>query len=130
MSGYDTELVIDASTDTEDLVEFVRKRTKNPFEYKGTTVYNFSTHEIDKDALEQGINNKYNRELYQIPMQILTGQFFVQSILPAKLKEAEVLIYNVGEKEYYAYKNFTRDTQQEYKQKIREELAEIIRNHE
>lgn len=127
MTEYHSNLQIDSNTEIDELVEFVKEQAGNPYKYNGTTVYNFSTHEIDKDALQDSIDNKFNRELYQIPMQILTGQFFVQSVIPQKIRESEILIYNTNEQSYYAYRNFNRDAPNEFQNKIQQEIADIIR---
>lgn len=127
MTDYHSNLSINSSTTIDDLVEYVKTQTKNPYKYNGTTVYNFSTHKIDKDALEKGIDEKFNRDLYQIPMQVLTGQTFVQSVLPQKIKEAEILLYRPEEQKYFAYRNFVRDAPNEYQQKIKQDVADIIR---
>jgi len=130
MTDYHTELNITSSTEADELVDFAKKQANNPFQYNKTTVYNFSTHEIDVDALKSGIDSKFNRNLYQIPMQILTGQAFIQSILPKQIQESEILLYRPEENDYYAYRNFVRDTPSEYQDKVRQEIAEIIRKHE
>jgi hypothetical protein len=130
MTNYHSNLQIDGNTTTDELVEFVKEQASNPYQYNGTTVYNFSTHKVDEDALEQGIDNKFNRNLYQVPMQMLTGQVFVQSVLPQRIREAEILLYRTDEQDYYAYKNFVRDAPSEFQQKIQQEIADIIRKHE
>lgn len=130
MTDYHTDLQITSSTDADELVDFVKQQAENPFQYEGTTVYNFSTHKIDKEALKEGIENKFNRNLYQIPMQVLTGQAFVQAVLPQQIQESEILLYRPEENDYYAYRNFVRDTPGEYQDKVRQEIAEIIRKHD
>lgn len=127
MTDYHSNLKITSSTEVDELVDYTKEQAQNPFQYGGTTVYNFSTHEIDEDALKNGIDEKFNRDLYRIPMQILTGQIFIQSILPQRLKEAEVLLYRPEEQDYYAYRNFVRDSPNEYQNKIQQEIADIIR---
>jgi len=127
MTEYHCDLEINANTETDDLVQFAKQQAENPYQYNGTTVYNFSTHSVDEDALQRGIDNKFNRELYQIPMQILTGNVFVQSILPQKIREAEILLYRPNEQSYYAWRNFVRDAPSEYQTKIQQEIAEVVR---
>lgn len=127
MTDYHSDLQIDSNTTTDELVEFVKKQSHNPFQYNGTTIYNFSTHKVDEQALKNGIDNKFNRSLYQIPMQMLTGQVFVQSVLPQRIREAEILLYRTDENDYYAYKNFVRDAPSEFQEKIQQEIADIIR---
>jgi hypothetical protein len=127
MTDYHSNLEINSSTTIDELVEYTEKQAANPFKYNGTTVYNFSTHEVDEDAMKSCIDSKFNRDLYQIPMQILTGQAFVQSILPQRVREAEILLYRQDEEDYYAYKNFVRDAPSEYQEKVKQEIADIIR---
>lgn len=127
MTDYHTELNINQSTEADEIVDFVIKQSKNPYHYNGVTVYNFSTHEIDKSALQEGIKEKFNRDLYQIPMQVLTGNVFVQSLLPQQLREAEILLYRPDSSDYYAYRNFVRDAPTEFQQKVQQDIADIIR---
>lgn len=130
MSEYHSNLQIDESTTIDELVEYTKEQADNPYKHNETTVYNFSTHKIDEEALKRGIEEKFNRDLYQIPMQILTGQVFVQSILPQRIRESEILLYRVDEEDYYAYNNFVRDAPSEFQQKIQQEIADIIRTNE
>lgn len=130
MTEYHTDLKINKSTTVDDLVEFTRTQVQNPFRYNGTVVYNFSTHKINYPALKEGIDEKFNRELYQIPMQVLTAQAFIQSILPQIISEAEILQYRKDSQDYYAYTNFLRDAQREYQKKVQQEMAEIVRNND
>jgi len=127
MTDYHSNLEINSSTTIDELVDYTKGQAENPFQYNDVTVYNFSTHEVDEDALKSCIDTKFNRDLYQIPMQILTGQAFVQSILPQRVREAEILLYRPGEEDYYAYKNFVRDAPSEYQAKVQQEIANIIR---
>lgn len=130
MTDYHSDFNITPATEVDELVEYAKEQSKDPVTIQGTTVYNYSTHEVDKEALNNAIQRKLQRDLYVIPMQIQTGWMFVQSILPDRLKSAEVLMYRPDEEEYYAYHNYVRDMPMESRYSERQEVAEVIRNHE
>lgn len=127
MTDYAKNLNIYQTTDADEVIEFIKEQARNPIEIQGTTVYDFSTHETDKEALNHAIQTKLERDLYMIPIQIQTASLLMQTILPNKLKRSEVLFYNPEEGEYYAYKNFLRDLPSELWNEEQEEIAKIIK---
>jgi hypothetical protein len=130
MTDYHSNIEINAGTEPNELIEYTKEQTKNPVEIKNTFVYNYSTHKVDKDALAKAVDGKLERELYRIPMQIMTGEAFIQSILPEKIKQAEILMYRPDEKDYYAYNNYIRNVPVEKRQNITQKIASIIQEHD
>lgn len=115
---------IDDTTEFEELIEYARKRIENPIEIKGTSIYHFSSHEPDLDALEDAIDKKLRRDEYIVPLQVTSGWMFIQELLPQHIKESELLIYREDIEEYYAYKSFIRECPEESIQKLKEEFAD------
>jgi len=130
MTDYHTDFTFSPATEPEEIVEYVLGQVRNPIYINETTVYNFSTHTVDMDALEQAVDQKLKHNLYQIPLQVQTGAIFVQELLPNSIKNAEVLMYRPEEEDYYAYHNYIRDVPIESREKTRQEIAQIIQNHE
>lgn len=127
MTEYHSNLSIDDGTTIDELVDYTKRQARSPYTHEDTTVYNFSTHAVDEEALEHAIEEKLNRNLYQIPMQVLTAQAFIQSILPQRIREAEILLYRQNESDYYGYDNFIRNAPSEYQEKVQQDIADIIR---
>jgi len=130
MTEYHSDLEIGPSTSSKELIDFTKRQVQNPFEFQETTVYNFSTHKIDEENLKKNIERKLERNLYMIPMQVLSAEIFIVSILPPEIKNAEILLYNKNEEEYYAYKNFRRELTDEKRKRIQKDNEEILTNHE
>lgn len=128
MTGYanDAPSITD-ETDVEELVDYARYRVQNPIRIDRTTIYNFNSHKLDMEALRGSVNNKLQREVYQIPLQVRSGNILMQAILPEEIRQSEILVYREDKKEYYAYKNLIRDLPLESREKIKQEFAEIMR---
>ena len=117
-------------TDPEELIEYVRKRVENPIEIDGVTIYHFNSHEIDREALERAVDEKLRRDTYQIPLQVHSGLAFIQSILPQRIREAELLVYREDRGEFFAYKNLIRELPLESQYTVQQELAGVIRSND
>lgn len=127
MTEYrEDNIVVKDDTDIEDLIEYIEDRTANPIEIGDVIVFDYSTHKTDMEALENAVQNKLQRGMYQIPMQVTTGNILVQSLIPYIIRDSEILIYREEKEEYYAYKNHCRSLTQEQKTNVRLKLAENI----
>lgn len=126
MGNYHTNFRITPSTTGQEMIDYAEERMENPIDINGVTVYNFSTHEADKNALNHAVQAKLERELFQIPLQIQTGNMMLQSILPDKIKKAEVLIYRPEDNEYYAYKNLLRTVPVETQEHTKQRFAQLL----
>lgn len=111
------------STEIDELVSYTRRRVENPIVIDDVTIYHFNSHEPDIDALEQAVEEKLENTVYQVPLQITSGNMFIQSILPNRVKEAEILIYRKDSEEFFGYRNFMRDIPVEGREGIQQELA-------
>lgn len=112
-------------TTVSEIKEFLRRRIRQPYHVQDTTVWNFSNHSIEHDALEEGVEGKLERDRYVIPFQV-TGSFamFFQ-LLPEVIQQAEILVYKPDFEEYSAYSNFLRemgDETNEFREEMEEEL--------
>ena len=127
MTDYHCNFNIDGGTTAEEIIDYTEYRLQSPINIDSVTIYNFSTHEADFDALNHAVQTKLKYDTYIIPIQITSASLFIHSILPEQLKEAEILLYRENEEVYYAYSNFDRQIPVESKEGIKQEFAEIIR---
>lgn len=123
----DDAFKIDDDTSADELIDYVRGRIEGPIEIHGTTVYNFSSHPVDTDALEDAVENKLQRETYLVPIQVTGAMMFISTLLPQQIREADYLIYRSDKNQYYAYKSFNRELADESRRAIRQEFSEEIR---
>lgn len=124
MSEYSDDAPnITNSTEIDELVSYTRRRVENPIVIGDVTIYYFNSHEPDIDSLEQAVNQKLENNVYQVPLQITSGNMFIQSILPNRVREAEILIYREDNQEFFGYRNFIRDIPIEGRKGIKQELA-------
>lgn len=114
---------INNKTDIEELLDFTQKRIEDPIKIDGVTIYHFSSHKPDFEALENAIENKLRRKEYVVPLQVTSGWTLLLSILPEKIKRAEILMYREQEEEYYAYRNMVRELPMEKRQSITQKFA-------
>lgn len=102
------DLYVRENTDVEEVIEFFEERVANPYvkvDDRGETnyVWNFSSHELDKDGLRLGYRD--NNE-FVIPFQVRSVWAVMYALLPEEMKRMDPLIYNPELKKYIAYKQF------------------------
>lgn len=111
MKRADGEYMDDAPEVTEDtdpaeLQDYALRRTQNPIEKNGCTVYNYSSHVPDYDALEEKTAEIPDGE-YIIPFQVTSGWSYIWSLIPNALRRnSDFLIYIAHEGYYSHYPNF------------------------
>lgn len=110
MSGTaytDDALRVTSDTDPEEIRSFVERRTKNPIIVDGVTVFNYSAHEVDQEALENAVGGLY-RDVYLIPFQLGPVWAYMTRAVPQPVLNAEYLMYDTDEEEYHPHTNFFR----------------------
>jgi len=117
----DDMLYMREDTSTAEVIEFMRRCIENPIEAYGKVVWNFSTHEIDEEAIE-GLQYK-NKERFVIPYQVTGAWGFMFSVLPQEIREAEILVYDPAEEKYMAYRSLYRTTADERIEQVRQDLS-------
>ena len=119
-------LYVTEDTAPEEILEFVRRRTENPLQVDGKIVWNYSTHEVSEENLN--ISDK-NSDEFVIPFQV-TGTWPVMfSLLPERIRQAEILVWRTDIGEYYAYKNFYRIIPDERRQQFKVSLGQLVADH-
>lgn len=118
-------LLISESTDAEEVKEFLRRRMDDPYTFDSAVVYDFNSHRIDSDALENAVEDKLRGEKYLIPYQVTGTWGFMYHLLPQSVKEAEILVYHPGDECYYAYQNFHTDIPSEVQNEFRHQLSRL-----
>ncbi|AGM11667.1 hypothetical protein HCTV5_57 [Halovirus HCTV-5] len=122
----DDALLVDESTSLDEVQDFIRGRVANPHVVDGTVVWNFSSHNVDKVALEKAVERKLEQDKYVIPYQVTGTWSFMFSILPKQLREAEILIYKTSSGRYNAYRNFLRTAPEEVHDDFRSDLGRRV----
>ena len=105
----DDGLRIVRTTDTQEVRDFVERRTKDPIEVDGVTVWNYSTHEPHMSELRRKAG-ALRRDRYIIPYQVPGAWGYMQDLLPEKLREAELLVYSKADGTYKAFPNLLRES--------------------
>lgn len=129
-SFADDALFIGEDTTAEEVKEFLRRRSEDPYRLNGTTVYDFNSHNIDGTALERAVNGKLEGEKYMIPYQVTGTWGFMYHLLPESVKEAEILVYHPQDEEYYAYRNFYPEVPSEVQSEFRHQLSRLAQDDE
>jgi len=106
--------------------DFIRGRVNNPHVVGETIVWNFSSHNVDEEALREAVDRKLERDKYVIPYQVTGTWSFMFTILPEALQRAEILVYKTNTGRYNAYKNFLRQAPGEVHQDFRSDLARRV----
>lgn len=122
----DDGLRVDSDTTIEDIEEFLYRRAENPICVGDTTVWNFNSYEVDRDALEYAVTEKLENEEFVIPFQVTGTWGMMYHLLPRRLKKAEILVYHTNRGEYRAFNNFINDVPQKYEEEIRYQLGQAV----
>jgi hypothetical protein len=122
----DDALLVDETTSLDEVQSFIRRRVANPHVVDGTVTWNFSSHNVDKGALERAVERKLERDKYVIPYQVTGTWSFMFTILPKQLREAEILIYKTSSGRYNAYRNFLRTAPEEVHNDFRSDLGRRV----
>jgi len=113
-------LYVTEDTSVDEVVAYLRHCIENPIERGENIIWNFSTHEIDWDALD--IESK-DQTRFIIPYQVTGTWGFIYQLLPEDIKSAELLVYHGDDETYYAYRNFYRTTGDERQDQVRQDLG-------
>jgi hypothetical protein len=124
MSDSDTEgLYVNVETEVDDLVEFIERRTKNPHVDGENIVWNYSRHPINPNGLY--LQQKRETE-FLIPYEVSGVWGALYSMLPDRVREAEVLVWKGEESEYYAYEQYYRQMTNERRLELKKSLARNV----
>lgn len=117
----DNSLYVKDSTQVEELIDYVRARATNPIQHEGHTIWNFSSYEFDEEAF----TSKHEKELL-IPYELQGTWSFMYTLLPHRIRKAEVLVYREQENEYVAFKNFYRQLPPVRREEVQSTIAKEI----
>lgn len=113
-------LYIKDETTIDDIMDYLRECVENPVIIDDTIIWNFSTHKVDLDGLKL---DSYDQDEFIIPYQVSGTWGFIFSLLPDRIKEAELLIYHQDVREYRAYKSFYRISVKERREQLAQDLS-------
>lgn len=125
-TGYRRDkLVISDSTGPGEIINFAVSRAMHPIVLEDVTVWNFSDHMVDVDALA-AVCDDLERDLYLIPYSVGPIWSFMQEFLPFVLASADYLVYRQDGTGYHPRHNFLRDVEATGSQSVREFIAEVL----
>lgn len=130
-SNYGSDKARDAiyvrdDTDIDEIKEFIRRRTESPTVVNDTTIWNFSSYKVKTDALETAVTSKLHHDRYYIPYQVTGSWGFMFALLPEVIQQAEILVYDVKNGRYKAYRNFMHDISREQRDAFTQDLARRV----
>lgn len=118
-------LLIEDETDVEEVKQFLKRRTMNPIVVGDTTIWNYNSHEVEKDVLRRDEQYKLAEDKYLIPYQVTGIWGFMFHLLPDRIREAEVLVYHSSDNSYRAYRNFYAEMPAEIGNDFRTQLSKV-----
>ena len=116
---------VENGTQPEEIQEFVVNRATNPKEIEGLVVWNFNNHMLNVDALEHQADDLLYDE-FIVPYQASGVWGYMISLLPDRIREAEILTYNQHRGEYNPYPNFIRHSEVDDNNDVRERIEEHL----
>lgn len=126
MSNMDEDenaLYIEHDTDIDELIGYVEECSTDPYiDESGNIIWNFSTYEID-DEVDLGSKDC---DEFLIPYQPSGAWAVIYTMLPERIRNAEVLVWRSDVQEYYAYRQFYRDLPNEKRGDIKNDLARKV----
>lgn len=124
--------IVEEDTTTEELLSYVERQTRNPIEEHGCTIYYYSSHTPDYDALKE-LAEKAEDGDYIVPFQVDSAWSYIWANLPEELRRnADFMFYLAHEQRYkhypnyYNFKNANLEDEVEY----RTEIAEAYKNND
>lgn len=117
----DDALYMTEDTSVGDVIEFLRRSIEDPIEDGDLVIWNFSTHEMDEDAVD-ALKRK-EQDHFVIPYQVTGAWGFMFTLLPEEIKDAEILVYDPKKGHYMAYRSLYRTTADDRMDQIRQDLS-------
>jgi hypothetical protein len=114
-------LYMTESTTSSEVVDFLRRCIENPVVIGDNIVWNFSTHKVKNEAIEEISSKEQGKFL--IPYQVTGAWGFMFSLLPEEIRKAEILVYDPSDEEYKAYRSLYRTTANERVSQIQQDLS-------
>lgn len=117
----DDALYMTEDTSVGDVIEFLRRSIEDPIEDGDLVIWNFSTHEMDREAID-ALKRK-EQDHFVIPYQVTGAWGFMFNLLPEEIKDAEILVYDPKKGHYMAYRSLYRTTADDRMDQIRQDLS-------
>lgn len=122
-------LILENGTTPLEIRDFVRKRTLNPIEVSGVTVWNYNNHEVNMSALRE-IANDLHKDKYVIPFQASGVWGYMVRLLPERISRMEILAYRQDHGEYVPFPNYIRHSDSEEDEEFLIELMNELNDRE
>lgn len=121
-------LRMSSQTTPREVKEFLRRRIRQPYKIQDVTIFNFSNHPVVDEAIEDGVENKFENDLYQIPFSVTGSWGYFTHLLPERIRRAEILIYKSEFESYACYSNLLNQMEgngSEFRNEMEEELKQM-----
>lgn len=122
----DDGLYVDSNTTVDDIKSFLKQRAESPVVIDDTIIWDFCGYERDRDALEQAVRYKLQNDKFIIPFQVHGIWGTMYSLLPERLQNAEILVYDPKQGVYKGYTNFSKEMSTEEQQMFSQDLARRV----
>lgn len=118
-------LRVENGTQPDEIQDFVERRAENPFEVNGVIVWDFNNHALNAEALREQSDDLLYDE-YVIPYQASGVWGYMVTLLPERIREAEILTYRQREGEYAPFPNYIRHSDPEVNNGLRSDIRKSI----
>lgn len=129
MSRQYTEdsLMMKDSTTVDELTDFVRRRTRNPFIMNGKLIWNYSSYKVDSEALQSAVQTRLDGERYVIPFQVTGVWGYMTHLIPDQIsKGGKVLVYLEDKEKYIEYENLVNNIEEDEIEELKMNLQNDI----
>lgn len=120
----DSDLWVESSTDADEIVRFMEERINDPYldhDEGKNIVWNFSSYDLKEDELKLGYREQ---DRFVVPYQVTSVWAFMFTLLPERVRNAEVLVWRDREERYIAYQQFYRDLSEERREQLKYALEQ------
>lgn len=114
----DDAIRVENGTQPEEIHSFIERRASNPIQIDGKIVWNFNNHVVDEEQLAGQIEDFIYDE-YVIPYQASGAWGYMVTLLPQRIREAEILTFNQHHGQYNPYPNYIRHSDNDENEAVR-----------
>lgn len=118
-------LEITEGTTPEHIKDFVERRSKQPIDIGGKTIWNYNNHKVEQKNITMQLGNLM-AETYFIPYQISGVWAVMFTMLPEEIRNAEILTWSSGQGRYVAFPNYYRRIDRVSNDELRNEIEEWL----
>lgn len=123
----DDALRVQRGITPSEIRDFVDRRARAPYRINGITIWNFNNHVLNDEALSRD-SKDFQKDEYIIPFQASGVWGYMTTLLPPRLREAEILTYKQDDGRYIPFPNYLRHSDEDEDEELQEELDDVLRD--